>query len=153
MNHFKGAVLMLLALLMISGCSGSKTLVLRDADSHNIIATWPLTEGEPFSIEFTHSVNKSPVIDEFTIEGDRIRAVKTTYSSLGAGVQTELGPGETLDYDESGRMVISGFQQTFESLNLIVGTVSDHILTIQGKTISLTELCGRNAAVTFAVHE
>ncbi len=116
-----------------------------------MIAQWDLEPGETFSVEFIHSVNQSPVIDVFTVEGETLKPVKTIYSSLGAGVQSELGPGERLSYDESGRMVISGFQQTFESLNFIVVTVSDHVLTIRGRRISLRDLCGRNAAVTFTI--
>ena len=34
----------------------------------------------------------------------------------------------------------------------IVGTVSDHILTINGKTISLRELCGKNTEVLFKLN-
>ena len=77
--------------------------------------------------------------------------MKTSNPSLAPGDQSELRPGERLTNDESGRMVISGFQQTFESLNFIVGTVSDHVLTIRGRRISLRDLCGRNAAVTFTI--
>lgn len=62
-----------------------------------------------------------------------------------------MGPSETLTYDRDGRMVISGFQTKIESLNLIVGTVSDHTLTLKGRTLSLRELCGRNAAVSFTI--
>jgi hypothetical protein len=33
-----------------------------------------------------------------------------------------------------------------------VGTVSDHILYINGQAISLRELCGRNAHITIGVN-
>ena len=144
-------ILGVLLAILPAGCSGRGTLILREAESNQVIAQWDLEPDETFSVEFIHSVNQSPVIDVFTAEGETLKPVKTIYSSLGAGVQSELRPGERLSYDESGRMVISGFQQTFESLNFIVGTVSDHVLTIRGRRISLRELCGRNAAVTFTI--
>lgn len=141
----------LLAVLLTVGCLPGKQLVLRDAQTGTVFARWDVVEADRFSVEFVHSVNQSPVIDVFAVQGERLKAVKTIYTSLGAGVQSELMPGETLSYDEDGRMVISGFQQEFESLNLIVGTVSDHVLTIGNQRYSLRDLCGRNTAVTLTI--
>jgi hypothetical protein len=45
-------------------------------------------------------------------------------------------------------MLITGFNITFRELNYIVGTVSDHLLIIGDETLSLGELCGRNAHIT-----
>ena len=93
----------------------------------------------------------NPVKDELEIRGRNLYPVSTTYSSFGAGVQTELDGDEKLSYNEAGGMVITGFNQKLEQLNLIVGTVSDHLFTIEGQVISLTELCGKNAAGVFRV--
>ena len=38
-------------------------------------------------------------------------------------------------------------------LSYIVGTVSDHTLTLHGEEISLRELCGRNSKVAFSVEK
>ena len=130
---------------------GREELVLYDADTREVYASWPVDEGFRFSVEFIHSVNKSPVKDEFEIRSGDIYAYKTTYSSLGAGVQSELREGESLSYDEEGNMVIMGFDMKFDRLNFIVGTVSDHILGVDGLELSLTELCGKNTAVVFEV--
>ena len=56
-----------------------------------------------------------------------------------------------MTYDDEGNMVITGFDITYDPLRYIVGTVSDHILTIDGKEISLRDLCGRNARVVFEI--
>ena len=66
-------------------------------------------------------------------------------------IAVTLNPGEVLTYDENHHKVIRNIKTTYENLNLIVGTVSDHILEIDGQEISLRELCGKNAAVTFMV--
>ena len=71
------------------------------------------------------------------------------YSAFGAGVQTEVEEGQTLEFDENGNMIVSGFDIEFPQVKYIVGTVSDHVLEIQGESISLTELCGKNAKVLF----
>ena len=128
-----------------------RKLTLYDADTKEILASWRVDDGFRFSVEFIHSVNKSPVKDEFEIRSGEIYAYKTTYSSFGAGVQTELREGETLSYDKEGNMVITGFNIMYDELNIIVGTVSDHILFINGEEVSLTELCGKNKAIVIDV--
>jgi len=125
-------------------------LILRNSDSGELIAAYPVDEGEEFSVSFVHSVNKSPVTDVYEIHNGDIYVVRTIYYSFGAGVQTEIEEGQTLEYGEDGSMIVSGFDRRMDSLSYIVGTVSDHILKINGKSISLRELCGRNATVNFS---
>lgn len=128
-----------------------RRLVIYDAETGRVYKTFPVKDGSRFSLEFVHSVNKTPVRDELEIRGRTLYPVATTYSSLGAGVQTELGPGEQLAYNEAGDMVITGFSQKLDQLNLIVGTVSDHVFTMDGTSLSLRELCGKNTPVILKV--
>lgn len=104
-----------------------------------------------FSVEFVHSVNQTPVKDTYIIENGQIKAYSTTYRSFGAGVQTALGEGQTMTYDEEGNMIITGFDIAYDPLRYIVGTVFDHILEIGGEEISLRNMCGRNAKVVFEI--
>lgn len=145
------AALLVVALALLFTRQGEKRLILRDGDTRKVYGTWVVEEGTEFSLSFVHSVNKSPILDVFAVEGDHLRAVKTVYTGLGAGVESDLLPGETLSYDEKGQMVITGFSHSYPDLRLIVGTVSDHTLTIEGKTYSLTQLCGKNAGIIIEV--
>ena len=122
---------------------------LRDGDTGQVFAYYPVKEGDEFSVTFIHSVNNSPVTDVYELRDDKIFVIRTIYYSFGAGVQTEVGEGQTLEYGEDGSMIVSGFEKQLDSLSYIVGTVSDHILEIDNKSISLRELCGRNATVQF----
>ena len=104
--------------------------------------------GGEFSVEFIHSVNKSPVEDFYQVRKDGIYVVRTKYYGFGAGVQTELEDGQILTYEDNGSsMVISGIDRRMDDLQYIVGTVSDHVLRIGGKEISLRDTCGRNTRV------
>jgi hypothetical protein len=105
-----------------------------------------VSEGTEFSIEFVHSVNKTPVTETFTVSGGIIQAVQVRFFGFGAGMQSDLGEGQTLIQDGEA-LVITGFTQTYRELNYIVGTVSDHVLYIGGETISLRDLCGKNAHI------
>ncbi len=126
-------------------------LVLYDSDTGKIHITEKADDGLMFSVEFIHSVNQTPVKDTYIIENGEIRAYSTTYRSFGAGVQTALQDGQKMTYDDQGNMVITGFDITYDPLRYIVGTVSDHILNLKGKDISLRDLCGRNARVVFEI--
>ncbi|GHV36920.1 hypothetical protein AGMMS49546_03280 [Spirochaetia bacterium] len=130
-------------------------LVIADSDSGHIFWQKNVHDGDEFSVEFIHSVNQTPVRDTFCIEGRRpnrllIKPVSTLFYNFGAGMQTDLPEGQTLTR-RGDALVISGFTQSFNELNFIVGTVSDHIFFFGDEEISLRNLCGRNAHITFRV--
>ncbi len=126
-------------------------ILLKDGDTDKVIAFYPVNEGDEFSITFVHSVNKTPVTDVYEYRDGSIFVIRTIYYSFGAGVQTEVGEGQTLEYAEDGSMIVSGFDKQMDSLSYIVGTVSDHMLEIGNESVSLRELCGRNATVKFII--
>lgn len=124
-------------------------LILKNGDTAELIRSFPVKEGEEFSVTFIHSVNQTPVTDVYQIKKGKIHVVRTIYYSFGAGVQSEIEEGQSLEYGPDGSMIVSGFNRPLESLSYIVGTVSDHTLQIGGELISLRELCGRNTTVQF----
>lgn len=126
-----------------------QTLVLYNTETGDVIRTFSVSEGSEFSVSFVHSVNLSPVTDVFVVRDGRLYADRTIYSAFGAGVQSTLEPGQTLSYDENGNMVVSGFNTVFPEIKYIVGTVYDHVLVIGEETLSLTELCEKNAHIAF----
>ena len=108
-----------------------------------------MEEGGTFSVTFIHSVNQYPLTDYYEIHDKAIFVEATKYEAFGAGVQTELNPGETMTYTEDGAMLITGIHQKRNGVTYLVGTVYDNTLTIGGEEISLRDLCGRNAKVSF----
>ncbi len=147
------AVLMIIitaAAVLIAGFS-TEYLILYNSDTGERYISEKAEEGMMFSVEFVHSVNQTPVEDTYIIENGEIRAYSTVYRSFGAGVQTSLSGNEKLTYDDEGNMVITGFDITYDPLRYVVGTVSDHILTVGGEEISLRDTCGRNAKVVFEI--
>ena len=147
------AVLMIIitAAAVLMNFISTPYLVMYDSDTNVRYITQKADNGLMFSVEFIHSVNQTPLKDTYIIENRQIKAHSTTYRSFGAGVQTALDEGQTMTYDDDGNMIITGFDITYDPLRYIVGTVSDHILTIDGKEISLRDLCGRNARIVFEI--
>lgn len=142
-------VVVIAAILAFTQRSG-EYLVLRNGDTDEEITRFRVSEGDEFSVTFIHSVNQYPLTDVYEIRDGKIYVVRTIYNNFGAGVQTEIEDGQTLEINENGEMVVSGFNMEMPWLSYIVGTVSDHTLTLHGKEISLRELCGRNTKVAFS---
>ncbi len=147
----KAAVLMIFitAAAVFITCLSTQYLVLYNADTGENYITEKAEDGLMFSVEFIHSVNKTPVKDTFRIENGEIRAYSTVYRSFGAGVQTALEGDQKMTYDENGNMIITGFDITYDPLRYCVATVSDHILTLGGQEISLRDMCGSQTRVVF----
>ena len=128
-----------------------KCVLLTDGDTGKLLGAFPCEDCSEFSVSFIHSVNQTPVTDVYEVRGRDIFVVRTVYFSFGAGVQTDLQNGQTLIFGEDGSMTVSGFEQRIDNLSYIVGTVSDHVLEIGGRTVSLRELCGKNTTVRFSI--
>ncbi|MBY0584515.1 DUF1850 domain-containing protein [Murdochiella sp. Marseille-P8839] len=136
-------------LLVGNSASAGHELVLRSGKTGKVFARYPMAEGDTFTITFIHSVNQKPYSDMYRIENETIYAEETRFAEFGAGVETELNEGEILSTGKDGEIVISNIHTPMKHLSYIVGTVSDHILTVGEKEISLRDLCGRNATVVF----
>jgi len=146
------ALIVAAAVILIFLIRPSYTLVLSNAATGEEYGRYPMKMGDRFSVEFIHSVNKSAVRDFYELRGNgEIYVVETHYYGFGAGVQTELNPGETLEYGEDGSMMIKNIDKQIPNLIYVVGTVSDHVLRVNGGEISLRQLCGRNSKVLFTV--
>ena len=126
-------------------------LTIRNSKTGWLYAAYPCPDGTGFTVEFIHSVNLSPVIDHFAAEDGIIHATMAEYYTFGAGMPTQLNEGEKLESGPDGSIRITGLSYTYESLNYIVGTVYDHILTFNGEKINLTQLCGKNAFVEISL--
>ncbi|WP_352399541.1 DUF1850 domain-containing protein [Anaerotignum sp.] len=124
--------------------------MLRNGRTGKILASYPMEEGGEFSVRFIHSVNKSTVEDRYRIDDGEIVVYETVYYNFGAGVQTELGEGQTLTYGDDGSMIISGFHKPISDLSYNVSPVYDHILRINGEEVSLRQLCGKDRFVSFS---
>lgn len=126
-------------------------LVLYNADTGERYLAEKAEQGLEFSVEFIHSVNKTPVKDTYRIKDGKIKAYSTTYRSFGAGVQTQLEEGQKMTVDDNGNMIITGYDITYDPLRYIVSAAYDHVLFINGKEISLRETCGENTRIVFEV--
>ncbi|NLT58352.1 MAG: DUF1850 domain-containing protein [Clostridiales bacterium] len=127
------------------------TLELLDGDTGRLYGAFPVAEGEAFSVSFVHSVNQREVEEFYRVEQGVLYLEACRFYSFGAGMATETGPGEQLRRMEDGSMLLSGLHREMGALSYIVGTVSDHLLSIGDRQYSLRDLCGQNAVVRFVL--
>lgn len=146
------AICVAAALLIFIAESGEgDKLILSDGNTGEVYAEFDAYEGMEFGVSFIHSVNKSEVYEIYEIKDGKIILMKCIYSSFGAGVATEIEDDQTLEYTDDGKMIISNINREMSGLSYIVGTISDHVLRIEGSEISLRDLCGKNSVVRFAI--
>lgn len=142
-----------MALLFLISCNKqnieNKKLIIYNNTTDSEIAKLPINAKDFFSIEFIHSVNKSPVIDYYRFnEKNEIYVYKTVYYNYGAGVETELENNETLRYGNDGSMIIENIDKKIDPLIYYLSNIYDHKLKINDdKEYSLWELCGKNIKI------
>lgn len=133
----------------------NKRLIIYNNNSGNIIKEFPISSDvdSHFSIEFTHSVNMSPVIDYYKInDKNEIYVYKTIYYNYGAGVESELENNEKLRYGNDGSMIIENIDKKIDPLLYYLSNVYDHKLRINdGETISLWDTCGKNIVIRIEI--
>lgn len=145
------AAAVLAAFTVLYFCLSVRCILLTEGGTGRLLGAFPIENGGEFSVRFIHSVNKTPVTDVYRVRGRDIYVVRTVYFDFGAGVQSEIQDGQKLEYGKDGSMTVSGFDRRMDRLSYIVGTVSDHVLDIGGRSVSLRDLCGRNTTVRFSV--
>lgn len=132
-------------ILLISLTFSGTYLVLEDDETGEIYNKIPVKDLDEFEITFTHSVNKSPVIDIYQIRSGDIYLTGNIYYNFGAGVPTEIYDGQSLTYGENGEMIISDMDTLMPHLVYVIGTVTDYYLSVNdGEKICLQELYGTN---------
>lgn len=146
------AVMLIAVALFAFALAGRGTyLVLRNLQTDQVYARYPVQPGETFSIQFKHSVNKTPVRDVYQITEDgQFHNFRCIYYGFGAGVQTQLEEGETLSYQD-GAMVIDHIQKYMPQLTYSILPISTHVLRVGEEAVNLPELTGGEAIVSFTI--
>lgn len=159
-NVISAIVIITMALFILVACIANnkkdienKRLIIYNNKLGNVIKEYPIPYDGYFSIKFTHSVNKSPVIDYYKFnEKNEIYVYKTIYYNYGAGVETELENDEILSYGEDGSMIIDNINKKIDNLTYYLSDLYDHTLNINGnKEISLWDICGKNIIINIKI--
>ena len=140
----------LAALGLLSLLIRSPHLVLTNAETGQHLYLAPLQEGDSFSISHIHSLNQSPVIEFFELRQGQIMLTAIEFETFGAGMPTELEPGQTLTHLEAGGMRIDGYERPLPNLHYLIGHTADFILHIGDNSIPLNTLDRPGQSIQFS---
>jgi hypothetical protein len=110
-------------------------VVSRDGER---ILSFPAAENKEFSIEFIHSVNKSPVTEFFEIRNGAITLTAAEFTDFGAGMPVYAQENQTMFRTPEGSIRIENFNRTITELNYIVG-YTYHVLHVNNQHFALND--------------
>ncbi len=115
--------------------------------NHGIFQTFPVKVGEKLSISFIHSVQRTPVIENFIIEDSYSLTLDSTeYQSLGVGLPFLAEDG--IFHAEQNKFVVSGMNRPHQRLSLRTGSEAKVSLTYNSQTIPLYSIFPAGTLVT-----
>lgn len=120
-------------------------------DNHQIVWSRPISNGETFTLRFTHSVERTEVDEVFRAEGDSILVDSSIYRSFGAGLPDQPPPGAKMTLKD-GKLIISHIDQRLPFIDVRIGQViANHQLIYRGKSYPLKEIAPPGSAVRIGV--
>ena len=110
-------------------------LVVADAETGRTLLGLPVENGTEVSLNYTHSVEKTQVIDTYTVRGDRLVMTRMEFSSFGAGLPSRADVNRTDEgtyaFDPPG---------AYEEFYVQPGRIAGHQLRVGDQTFDLVEL-------------
>lgn len=134
------AVLVVIAWL----CRPVLQLEVRALPEGRLLLAAPLPSTRTFEIRYTHSWDKTPVWEVFTVneQGDLV-LLEEDYLWMGAGLDSQ----PAADFDFSGGRVRVRRNRTIGELRLAVGAVANHRLALGDREVSLSRIVPPGAKV------
>jgi len=111
-----------------------QTLVVEDIDTGEHYITQSVDDGSTVALEYTHSVEKTPVYDEYRVEGDTLVNTRMKFQSYGWGLPSGVNVTNvngTFVYDPPGPIM------TLEELSVSPGRIADHTLIVEDQQYDL----------------
>jgi hypothetical protein len=149
MNATHAGVVALAVLVAALGSAavvpGETVLVVEDAETGETYLDVPVENGSTVALAYTHSVEKTPVYEAYTVRGDRLEMTRMEFESYGWGLPSGANvtrTNGTFTYDPPG---------SYERLTVAPGRVAGHRLHVDDRRYDLVALSdGRS--VTLSIH-
>ena len=130
--------------------AASPRLIVSHFSTTEVIASFKVQAGDKFIIRYIHSVDKTPIFEEFRLDPKLgLILEKTWFKMFGAGLGHWVGHGD-LSQDKNW-ITIDNIEQPLGSFILRIGSPSvEHTIIYHEQKINLSELApGARALVEF----
>ncbi len=132
MRAWSAALALAIAASILRWVGARPAIILLD-ESRRVVSTIPVEDR--FTISYIHSINLSPVDEEFTIDGTgEIVLKKVSFDQLSSGMPSDDQDGFAV---EGGRFITRP-ERRFNEIQLRVSPVPGHTLEIHGMVRPLT---------------
>ncbi|MFC6724509.1 DUF1850 domain-containing protein [Halobium palmae] len=129
-----------------SAVPGGRALAVEDTRTGERLLTVPVDEGDTVSLEYTHSVEKTRVLDQYTVRGDELEMTRMEFESYGWGLPSRADVRE-----ENGTFVFDP-EGSFEEIHVTPGDVAHHRLHVGDRTFDLYDRYGERSVRIALVH-
>lgn len=136
------AVALVFLVLLVGAASaapGGRVLVVESADTGERVFTAPVDDGTPVALEYTHSVERTRVLDAYVVRGDTLVMTRMEFESYGWGLPARANVSSdngTFVFDPEGR---------YEELYVTPGDVARHKLHVGERTYDLYDAVGEQS--------
>ncbi|MFQ3619862.1 MAG: DUF1850 domain-containing protein [Spirochaetales bacterium] len=148
MAKFLG-VLFLLALLFM--LIYSKTYIIIETKEGNELFRILWDKGTQFEISYLHSVNRSPVSEFFSIEGEKIFLSSSRFLSFGAGIASLPEDSGGSLQTQSNHLEYANIHREIPYLGIFVPREAQTTFHYQGQSISLSSLAPPGTLLHFRI--
>ena len=118
-----------------TAAGGERTLVVEDAETGERLLAVPVAEGTTVALNYTHSVEKTPVLDVYAVDGTELEMVRMEFRSYGAGLPARadvtITENDTFVFDPEG---------SYDRLYVTPGPIAGHELVVGDRTYDLVDL-------------
>ena len=119
---------------MLSGCHKSAALILESPGHADRVIE--LGKNNTFSLHYTHSVEKTPVVETFTIlENGTLLLTSTRYRSYGVGLPSLPEEGRLTIAD--GWFLLEGLHREYRDIRVRVGPEAELLVEYDQKSFPL----------------
>lgn len=137
MGEFRVTLVVALAVLSVAGGAAIPVecvLAVEDATTGERYLATPVENGTRVGLEYTHSVERSRVYDEYVVHGDRLELTRMEFESYGWGLPAGANVTEengTFVYEPDGAV---------DELTVKPGRIAGHRLHVGDRTYDLVAL-------------
>nr|WP_188876903.1 DUF1850 domain-containing protein [Halarchaeum solikamskense] len=127
-------VVALLATATASAVPAGKQLTVTDQETGEVVIQTPVHENSTVALHYTHSVQKSPVVDQYTVRGHTLVYTRMEFESYGWGLPSRSDVREV-----NGTFVLADPDWQGREIHVKPGRVAGHRLVVDDRTYDLVE--------------
>ncbi|WP_331233077.1 DUF1850 domain-containing protein [Natronorarus salvus] len=128
------AVALVVCVATAGAVGAGNVLTITDGEGTVLYST-PVSDGTLVTVEYTHSVEKTLVTEEYAVSGTTLSPTRMLFDSYGAGLPSDAA----VERADDGRYVTYP-EGSHEAVHLSPGPIAGHTLTVGEETVDLVEL-------------